>query len=187
MKAKNLLVEDHGRIVRALNVLEEMAARVQRGQKPNEKDVTAVVEFLMGFGDSHHQGKEELVLFPALLRDRGQKNYRKLCHLVFEHNRQRSLIDGIADSMLTRKRNDFVYCATQLVKILRTHLKEEDDVLFPLLASTLSPADDERVVLEMKEYDREWQDKELSGMLRSLDNLESKYLRKALTAAAMTG
>jgi hemerythrin-like domain-containing protein len=186
MKSRNLLWEDHGQILRVLNVLEEMAARVQRGQEPNEKDVKGVVAFLKGFGDSHHQGKEEFVVFPALLRGAGQKNHRELCHLVFEHNRQRSLIDGIADSMLTGKRKDFVYCAGNLVKILRTHLKEEDDVLLPLMESILSPADDERVVNDMKGYDRQWQDKELSGLLQSLNDLESKYLRKALTSAAMT-
>jgi hemerythrin-like domain-containing protein len=182
MKSRNLLLEDHGHILRALDVLDEMAARAQRGQAPDEKDVKGVVEFLTGFGDSHHQAKEECVLFPALLRDRGQKNYRELCHLVFEHNRQRSLIGGITDSMRSRKTKDFVYCATNLVKILRTHLKEEDDVLLPLMESTLSPADDDRVVRDMKAYDREWQDKELSGMFRSLHNLESKYLRRAITA-----
>jgi hemerythrin-like domain-containing protein len=186
MKSTNLLADDHRQILRVLNVLEEMAARVQRGEEPVETDVKRVVEFLEGFGDSHHQGREESVLFPALLRDRGQKNHRELSHMIFEHNRQRSLIGGIADSMLTRKRKDFVYYASHLVKILRTHLREEEDLLFPLIQATLSPNDDEGVVRDMTDYDRQWQERELSGLLRSLDNLESTYCRKALTAAATT-
>jgi hemerythrin-like domain-containing protein len=144
------------------------------------------VEFLEGFGDSHHQGREEFVLFPALLRDRGQKNHHELSHLIFEHNRQRSLTAGIADSMLTRKRKDFVYYASHLVKILRAHFKEEENVLFPLMQSTLSSTDDKGVVRAMKEYDRQWQDRELSGLLQRLEKLESTYCRKALAAAAKT-
>jgi hemerythrin-like domain-containing protein len=185
MKSRDLLLGDHAQILRVLNVLEEMAVRVQRAQEPNENDVKGVVEFLKGFGDNHHQGKEECILFPALLRGQGQKNHRELTSLIFEHNRQRSLIDGLADSMLTRKSRDFVYYARQLVKLVRTHLKEEEDVLFPLMESTLLPADDERVVQDMKTYDRQWQERELSGMLQTLENLESKYCRKALTSTAM--
>ena len=59
MKSMTFLIEDHRKILRALNVLEEMAARVQRGQKLNEKDVKGILAFLEGFGDRHHQGKEE--------------------------------------------------------------------------------------------------------------------------------
>jgi hemerythrin-like domain-containing protein len=181
MKSRNLLLEDHRHILRVLNVLEEMAARVQRGQKPNENDVKGVVEFLKGFGDSRHQGKEESVLFPALLRGSGQKNYRELCHLIYEHNQERTMVNRIADSLMPRKTKDFVYFAGHLVTILRSHLKEEDEVLLPLMKETFSAADDERVAREMKTYDRRWKG-DLAGLLLSLDNLESKYCRKLLMA-----
>jgi len=182
MKARTLLLEDHRQILRVLNVLEEVTARVQRGQKPNEKDVKGVVEFLKGFGDSLHQGKEETILFPALLLGPGQKNHRKLGHLIFEHNQERTLINRLADSMMTRKIKDFVYFGGHLVTILRSHLREEDEVLLPLMKETFSAADDERVARDMKTYDRRWQDGDLAGMLRSLDGLESKYCRKLLKA-----
>jgi len=184
MKSRNVLLADHSQILRALTVLEEMALRVQRWQEPNEKDVKSLVAFLRGFADTHHQGREEFVLFPALLRDCGQKNYRELCSLIFEHNRQRSMIDGIADSMFTRKKKDFVYYANNLVKILRSPLKEEDEFLFPLMELTFSPADDERVAHDMKVYDHQWQEKELPGLLRSLDKLASKYFSKGPMAKA---
>jgi hemerythrin-like domain-containing protein len=182
MKSRSLLLEDHRQILRVLNVLEEMAARAQRGQEPNDMDVKGVVEFMKDFGDSRHQGKEESVLFPALLQGQGQKNYRELCHLIFEHNQERTFIRRLADSMMTGKRKDFVYFASHLVRILRSHLKEEDEVLLPLMKETFSAADDERVARDMKTYDRQWQEEDLAGVLLSLDNLESKYCRKLLMA-----
>jgi len=48
--------------------------------------------------------------------------------------------------------------------------------VFPLVASTLSAADDERVAMEMKAYDKAWQAKELHGHLQRLSDLVSKYL-----------
>jgi hemerythrin-like domain-containing protein len=154
-----------------------MAALVERGQQPNEKDVQAILEFLGGFGDRVHQSREESILFPALLRDSGQKNYRELNGLIFEHNRQRSLIEGLQESVLTKDRKDFVYCAGRLVEILRQHIEEEEETLLPLADSTLSRDEDERVEADMKRQDKLWQDQNIPRLLRGLDELESKYMK----------
>lgn len=186
MKSRStaLLLQDHKRLLQVVNVLEEMAAGAGRDQNLNETHVKDLLEFLQDFGDRHHQGKEEEVLFPALLQGPAQKNYRELCGLVFEHNKQRSLIEDLQDSALTKKTQKFVFYATRLIGILRSHVRQEEEILFPLVDATLSPADDDRVVKEMKSYDQQWQDRELSGMLRRLDALESKYLRKARAQTA---
>ena len=44
--------------------------------------------------------------------------------------------------------------------------------------STYSADEDERVARELKVYDQCWQDRELSGLLRRLEKLEAKYLKK---------
>jgi hemerythrin-like domain-containing protein len=178
MKTTTLLFEDHKYLLRALKVLEDVAALVETGQKPVEKDVKELLAFLEGFGDRIHQAREEGILFPALLRDREQKNYREFCALIFEHDRQRSLIEGLQDSVLTKNDKDFVYYANRLVDILRQHIKEEEDTLFPLISTTLSPTDDDRIVVEMKAQDKAWADSNVPRLLRRLDLLESKYCVK---------
>lgn len=180
MKSTVVLREDHRHLLTALNILAEMAAQGERAQSVNEKDLETLLVFLKGFGDRHHQGKEESVLFPALLRDREQKNYQKLCALTFEHNRERSLVGGLWDSILTKNTRDFVYYAKRLNDILRAHIKEEEEVLFPLVESTLSPTEDELVVREMKAFDTAWQETELPSQLRNLSDMDSKYLSKAI-------
>jgi hemerythrin-like domain-containing protein len=181
MKSTALLLEDHKHILRALRVLEEMAALVKRGNKKNDKDVQDVLEFLNGFADRIHQGREESILFPALLRDPGQKNYKELSGLIFEHNRQRSLIEGLHDSIASKEPKDFVYYATRFVEILRHHIQEEEQTLFPLSNSTLSPAEDERIAEGMQNEDRVWQDQNVARLLHQLDYLESKYTAKTPT------
>src|SRR4029450_4423654 len=105
-----------------------------------------------------------------------QKNYQRLCGLIFEHERQRSLIEGLHDTVFTKNSKDFIYYAKRLNGVLREHVRDEDETVFPLVASTLSAADDERVALEMKAYDKAWQAKELQGHLQRLSDLVSKYL-----------
>ena len=183
MKSTDLLLDDHKHLTAALDVLEQMVARIKADRPLSDSDLKCLLGFLTAFGDRLHQGREESVLFPALLRDRTQKNYPRLCSLVFEHNRQRSLIEGVQESMVTRNRKDFVYYATRLSDILRAHIREEEREIFLLVDSTLSPSEDERVALEMKGYDAAWQENQLATQLRQLADLESAYLRGGLKTA----
>src|SRR5688500_7832135 len=102
MKATNHLMEDHKYILRALNVLDQMAKAAGRGEQIDAQDVEDILQFLRLFADRHHQGKEESVLFPAILKDGHQGEYPKLCHLVFEHNQERSLVEGLEESLRTK-------------------------------------------------------------------------------------
>jgi hemerythrin-like domain-containing protein len=184
MKSPALLLDDHKHIVRAINILEQMAVIAGKGGSLDEGDVEYILEFLRSFADRHHQGKEEGVFFPALLQDRAQKNYHELCGLIFEHNQERSLVEGLEDAIRTKKTKDFVFCADRLIKNVRAHLQKEDEVLFLLADSTLSPSDDERVAGDMKNYERQWQETVLAGLLRRLDEVEVKYLGKTRVGTA---
>jgi hypothetical protein len=63
-------------------------------------------------------------------------------------------------------------------------MQQEEDILFPLVDSTLPAAEDDRVVLAMKTYDKQWQDRKLPGLLRRLDKLAAKYPGKSRTRIA---
>jgi hemerythrin-like domain-containing protein len=175
MKATQLLKDEHGHILRALSVLEEMAARATRGETINKKDAEDMVHILEGFADRHHQGKEEAILFPALLQDRDQRYYNVLCCLIFEHNRERFLVQGLEESVRSGNTRDFVYCATSLVDKLRNHIEKEEEGLFSLADSVLSAQEDERVNSEMQQFERAWQQHVLTRLRSRLDELEAEY------------
>jgi hemerythrin-like domain-containing protein len=176
MKATALLTEDHQQIRRALDVLAQMSAKTTQGGTFDAADAQYLLEFLKQFADRHHQGKEEGVFFPALLQDRNQKNYPSLCALIFEHNRERSLVEGFEEAIRTHKAKDFSFYADRLVEVLRTHIQKEQDDLFTLADSVLNAKQDERVALEMRDYERSWQEAELPQLLRRLAELEAVYL-----------
>jgi hemerythrin-like domain-containing protein len=176
MKCIDLLLDDHKHIRRGLEVLEEMATRARHGRKPTKDDLKDLIEFLDEFANRLHQGREDGILFPTLLRQREQQNYAKLRTLMFDHGRQRFLIQGLQESILASDMRNFVFCATRLVEILRHHLDQEETILFPLANSTVSPTEDEHVATAMAEYDKFLQSHRLSKLLRRLEDLESKYL-----------
>ena len=61
MKCTDLLVQDHKIILRALNVIEHMAARVENDQFVETADVESILRFLRTFADDHQQTKEETI------------------------------------------------------------------------------------------------------------------------------
>jgi hemerythrin-like domain-containing protein len=175
MKVSDVLKEEHRQILRALDVLEGMATRISHGEALNKPDARDIVSLLNGFADRHHQGKEEAILFPALLHDRNQEHHGKLCCLAFEHDQERSLAGGLEEAVETNNIREFLFCAEQLIHKTRGHIETEERVLLPLADSVLSPIDADRVAADLRGFDRAWQVQVLGQLLKRLDEMETWY------------
>jgi len=183
-KCTRILMEEHKTILRALNVLNAMAAQAESGEVPARGDVHTLLEFLRTFGDDLHQGKEEAVLFPIFTSACTKSEFESVSHLIFEHNQERSLIEGMEDALLTNSRADFIYFAKRLVETLENHIYKEDHILFELIDRTLSPREDERAVAGFQEMDRAVSLGEDDALFTRLRGLEWKYLGKVTAQSA---
>lgn len=179
MKTMEQILQDYLHIHQALNVLEKISIHEHVEEAFPENDVEVLLTILREFVHKQHQEKEEGVLFPALLRGHGQKNHRELAELVFEHTRERFLVERLEDSIRYRK-TTFPECAARLIRLLRTNMDKERGVLSRLTAESLSPEADERVSAEMGNCQRCWQEDELPELLHALENVGAKYV--AVTA-----
>jgi hemerythrin-like domain-containing protein len=177
MRCTDLLDKDHQIILRALDVLQQMAEEVKKGQSVNSRDVESIVRFLKEFEDEHHQTKEESALFPILLKNSSPERAR-LAQMLFEHDQERSLVDGLEEALKTRQGKDFVYFAERLTTLLRSHINKEGAALFGLIERTLSDDEDGRVVAEFGKFDEALGRGPGNELLRGLCLLEDKYLRR---------
>ena len=175
MKATRILMEEHQYILRSLDVICEMADRVAKGEDVDDRDVDCILQFLQAFGDDHHQEKEESILFPALLKASHAEEHACLCQITFEHNQQRSLLEGIEDALRSRKGKDFVYYARRLAELVREHIKSEDDEVFKRADAILSAEEDDRIARELSAYDTPHRADRLRELLKRLVALETKY------------
>jgi hemerythrin-like domain-containing protein len=178
MKTTKVLMDEHKHILRALNVLEQMAECAERGETVGNRDVEDILRFLKMFADDHHQGKEESVLFPAMLKASQPVQVAALNQMIFEHDQERSLVEGLEDALRTNQGSEFVYFAERLIHILRTHIYKEDHVLFELADSILSEEQDAQAARELDKYNLAWKEKALDGLLERLQRLEWKYLAR---------
>jgi hemerythrin-like domain-containing protein len=174
MKCTDLLEKDHQMILRALDVLEQMADVVRRGQSVHPRDVETIVRFLKEFEDEHHQTKEESALFPILLKNSGP-GQDKLGQILFEHDQERSLVDGLEEALKTQHGQDFVHFAERLISLLRSHIYKEEFGMFGLIEMTLSKEEDSRVVAEFAKFDEALENRSGKELLKGLQRLEDKY------------
>jgi hemerythrin-like domain-containing protein len=176
MKTTALLMEEHRHILRALYILEQMAIWTDKGQRIDDQDVEAILDFLKRFADEHHQSKEETILFPAMVAASRPVQNAALNQMIFEHDQERSLVEGLEDSLRTNHGKEFVYFAQRLVHVLRTHIYKEDHILFELADDILSKEEDAQAARDLQNCDSEWRAKVLDGLLAQLHRMEWKYL-----------
>ena len=158
-------------MLRALDVLSEMATRVALGERVEPADVEAILNFMQVFGDECHQAKEESALFPVLMRAAAAEK-EPLRHMLFEHDQERSLVVGLQDALKTQKGKDFIYYANKLIDLLRNHIYKEDHILFDVVDKCLTKEQDQEVVAEFGKF------APCPDLCRRLHALEWQYLRK---------
>lgn len=171
MKCTDALMKEHKIILRALDILDQMAERVAQDQPVDAADIETLLRFLRKFADDLHQTKEESALFPELLRT-AAANQPALKHMLFEHDQERSLVEGLEESLRTKKGSEFVHFAARLGDLLRNHILKEDTILFEIVERSLSPEQDERVTKGLNQF-------QISlDSLADLRHLEWTYLRR---------
>ena len=142
--ATALLKEEHDLILRGLAVLEKVAARLAGGKPVPPGTVEKLVEFFRNFADRCHHGKEEAMLFPALEAAGLPRHGGPTGVMYTEHDEGRACVRGIAGAAARLAQDpgaaqEIVQHARQFIPLLRAHIDKENDVLFIMADSILSP------------------------------------------------
>lgn len=140
--ATEILREEHTLILRALDVLESAAGRLERGGGPGEDWWREVLGWLRAFADRNHHAKEERALFPAMIKA-GVPGAPggPIGVMLEEHVAGRALVATMESGAAARR----AASARDYVALLRAHIDKENEVLFPLADSALE-ADGQRAL-----------------------------------------
>jgi hemerythrin-like domain-containing protein len=145
MRPTEILSGEHRVIEQVLTCLERVADRAETDALDcaSGRDV---VEFLQGFADRCHHGKEEARLFPAMERCGLPADAGPTAVMRAEHDTGRRAVRAMAAAVADAERGDaaaagrFVREARAFVDLLRDHIAKEDQVLFPMADRMLAPS-----------------------------------------------
>jgi hemerythrin-like domain-containing protein len=138
------LMNEHRAILSALEVLEAICGRIDRGELCVSGDVERLLDFLKTFADHCHHAKEEKLLFPALEAAGVPNAHGPIGVMLSEHALGRKYIRGISDALAGLERGEPTSArmlsenGRAYVNLLRAHIMKENEVLFPLADRRLS-------------------------------------------------
>ena len=143
--AVETLVREHRSIERLLDALEQYGDRLERGALLPRRHIEEFVAVLRGYADTHHHEKEEQVLFRAMVDAGMSGDEGTVAFMLTQHEEGRRLVGELTDvaedkGWTDRDRQRVARLARDYVVMLRAHIREEDEVVYPLARVVLRPA-----------------------------------------------
>lgn len=150
------LKEEHEGIGLMLTILEKVCAKMEAKEKVDQAHLERIVEFFKIFVDQCHHGKEEELLFPAIIPMEG----KLIGILLGEHSQGRSYVRAMGQGFTRMEKFDsnaaaeYAANAQKYIALMIQHIQKENDVLFPMLDSLLAKKKQEELVEGFEDLER---------------------------------
>jgi hemerythrin-like domain-containing protein len=174
------LMNEHEAILSAIQILERMIAAMEKATSVDIKDIHDFIGFLKEFADKCHHGKEEGLLFPAMVGAGVPDRDGPIGVMLAEHAQGRKLIRDMEESISTGvDRAKLAQAAGGYASLLRNHIQKENTVLFPMAERVLTETQLVKLYEGFEEHEEkvigQGRHEELHAMLKSL---AEKYAMK---------
>jgi len=174
MYSTDILKEEHRTIRTVLTLVNSLCTHLETGQTVSPSVLAEVVDFIREFADRLRHGKEEDLLFPAMVAAGIPKEGGPIGVMLYEHEEGRRYVKAMVDALSQKDTAAYIQNARNYTHLLDQHIFKEDNILYPMADRSLSP--DQQQELE-REYARVEQ--ELDGPAR---RSQAEELIQRLTA-----
>jgi hemerythrin-like domain-containing protein len=171
------LLNEHETIAFAMQILDRMMAAMEKASTVDPRDLLDFTGFLKEFVDKCHHGKEEQVLFPAMIGAGIREQGGPVGVLLSEHARGRQLIRDLQGTIAPAvDRVKLAQAARDLTSLYRNHIHKENRVMFPMAERALGEAQLEKMFAGFKELEgKAFEAGRLAELQEMLKRLQEKY------------
>ncbi len=161
MDAIETLMTEHRLIESVLDALVGFADEIRRRGSTEREELSRFVTFLRDFADGCHHGKEEGVLFAAMVENGFPRGGGPIAVMLHEHDQGRALIQALRHKAeqpgewTGEDRQAVAAAANGYATLLHAHIHKEDAVLYPMAEQHLSPEVMERVAEGCERFEAE--------------------------------
>ncbi len=145
MDAVETLMNEHRTIERVLDALVGFAEDAVRRGATDKEELARFVTFVREFADACHHGKEEDILFAAMVDAGFPRNGGPIAVMLHEHDQGRALV-GILEARAKQPgpwsdadRQEVAEVSRGYSQMLHAHIHKEDAVLYPMAEQHLAP------------------------------------------------
>lgn len=161
MDAIETLMNEHRVIESVLDALVSFSDEVRRKGTTEKEELGRFVDFIRGFADACHHGKEEGVLFAAMVQHGFPRDGGPIAVMLHEHDEGRAFV-GVLKARADQpepwsdaNRQEIADAAFGYAYLLRHHIQKEDGVLYPMAEQHLPPEALERVSEDCERFEAE--------------------------------
>jgi len=150
MKATQQLKDEHEGVLLMLRILDEVSRQLKSGGLIRNEHFEDILDFLKVFVDKCHHGKEEELLFPALVKA-GIPHDGPIAVMLFEHEMGRKYVRVLTDAFERYKLKDasaaaaIAQNAQDYIALLAEHIDKENKILFAMADDRLTERDQEKL------------------------------------------
>jgi len=161
MDAVETLMSEHRTIERVLDALVGFAQDAVRRGATEKEELGRFVSFVREFADACHHGKEEDILFAAMVAAGFPRNGGPIAVMLHEHDQGRALVQILkaraeqAEPWSDGDRQEIAEVAAGFSHMLHAHIHKEDAILYPMAEQHLPPEVMERVGEDCERYEAE--------------------------------
>jgi len=180
MRATQQLRDEHEGVKIMLSVLGQVCQQLEATGNLNTEHFEGILEFLKIFVDKCHHGKEEELLFPALVAV-GVPEDGPIAVMLHEHEMGRNHVKAMSTAFAgymtgsISSSKDVLENAHGYISLLRDHIEKETNVIFVMADSLLSEQRQDELFegFEKIEEDRIGAGKheEFHGLLKKLSGI----------------
>ncbi len=152
-KATEDLVNEHNAILKVLNITEKVITVDKRDTSFKLEFGRELVFFLKTFADKCHHGKEEGLLFPALINEGMQNQGGPIGVMLHEHILGREYIASMSSALDVNNYVEFVLYTEKYIALLRNHINKENNVLFPMADRLLDESRQNHLFEKFEEHE----------------------------------
>jgi hemerythrin-like domain-containing protein len=171
------LNNEHEAILSVIKIMGRMAAAIDTSTLMDTRDISSAIGFLKEFADKCHHGKEEGLLFPAMVAAGVSQEGGPIGAMLAEHVQGRKFIRDMEESLAAGvDLAKFAQAEKGYAHLLRNHIQKENWVLFPMAEDVLSGPQLEKLYEGFEEHEEKvighGRHEELHALLK---NLQEKY------------
>jgi hemerythrin-like domain-containing protein len=159
MDAIETLMNEHRLIERAIDALVSFAGEVRRKQSDEREELGRFATFIREFADGYHHGKEEDILFAAMVEAGFPRNGGPIAVMLMEHDEGRAHVRVLGElasqptPWTDADRTRLADAAHGYGDLLRQHIHMEDAILYPMAEQRLPPYVLEKVSEDCQAYE----------------------------------
>ena len=174
-----ILRDEHDVILRGLELLESCSTRLTDGQTVPPDTLESIIEFFRLYADKTHHGKEEALLFPAMVAKGFSYESGPIHCMMSDHEQNRTLTRAMLAAIAEMRAGDsraamrFAEAADRYVYGLREHIQKENLVLFNMAEQVLPKNEEPALLAKFHEVDeKEIGLSEIERLVGILDRVE---------------